>query len=66
MAPQPSLSSVSAALATMQPKQEKVAMPVPPALGTAFNTGVLGKMVAASAAEPARKIQLYSRFVSTW
>ncbi|GIL43203.1 hypothetical protein Vafri_1007 [Volvox africanus] len=60
MAPQTSISCVSAALATMQPKQEKPAMPVPSALGTALNTGVLSKMVAASAAEPAKKIQLYS------
>ncbi len=38
-------------------------MPMPSVLGTALNTGVLSKVVAASAAEPARKIQLYSRFV---
>ncbi|GIL72776.1 hypothetical protein Vretimale_4479 [Volvox reticuliferus] len=60
MAPQTSISCLSAALATMQPKQEKPAMPVPSALGTALNTGVLSKMVAASAAEPAKKIELYS------
>lgn len=59
MAPQTS-PMVSAALATMQPKQEQ--QPAVPALSSALNTGILGKMVAASATEVApRKIELYSR-----
>nr|ABA01115.1 mitochondrial carrier protein CR057 [Chlamydomonas incerta] len=58
MAPQTS-PMVSAALATMQPKQEQ--QPAVPALSSALKTGILGKMVAASAAEVApRKIELYS------
>ncbi|KXZ56593.1 hypothetical protein GPECTOR_1g533 [Gonium pectorale] len=53
-------SNVQAAFATMQPKKQE-AMPVPSSLSAALNSGVLGKMVAASAAEaPKRKIELYS------
>ncbi|PNG99729.1 Phosphate carrier protein, mitochondrial [Tetrabaena socialis] len=65
MAPQQQFgSSVGAALATMQPKQQEAPAPAPSlksSLGTVLgNSGVLGKIVAASAAEGPRKIELYS------